>query len=61
MTSEEQEKVLDELRWYGHMIAGGGPIGGYAKVAKEAEKRWYKVTLPLLYDLGEVYKKEKES
>lgn len=58
LTEEQQEQVLDEVRWYGHMIAGGGPMAGYAKVAKEAEKHWYKITLPLLEKLNAVYKQK---
>ena len=37
-----------ELRWYGHTIAGGGPISGYKKAGQEAEIRWYAVTLPFI-------------
>ena len=44
----EVEVLRGELRWYGHTIAGGGPVVGYAKCAREAENRWYEYTLPLL-------------
>lgn len=47
--------LLADLRWWGNAIAGNGPIGGYAKAAKDAEKHWYEVTLPMLYKLNAVY------
>lgn len=37
------ERLLDELRWYGKTIAGGGPTGGYQLAAKRAEEHWYVV------------------
>lgn len=40
--------LLKELKEYGHIIAGGGPITGYGKAAATAERRWYAVTLPLI-------------
>ena len=46
--------MKEELRWYGHKIAGGAPIVGYATVAESAEQRWYKTTLPLLHSLETV-------
>jgi hypothetical protein len=61
LTAEQQERVLAELRWYGHEIAGGGPMIGYALVARRAERRWYKSTLPLLEELGAVYGSNKEA
>lgn len=54
LTTEQQEQVLAELRWYGHAIAGGGPMTGYANAARRAEEHWYASTLPLLDDLGAV-------
>jgi hypothetical protein len=53
--AEPTDKLLDELRWYGKTIAGGGPMGGYAPAAKRAEEHWYVVTLPLLMELDAVY------
>lgn len=47
--------LLADLRWWGNAIAGNGPMGGYAKAAKDAEEHWYKVTLPMLYKLNAVY------
>ena len=41
-------KLIADLKWYGHRIAGGGPISGFQWAAKDAEKHWYNVTLPLL-------------
>jgi hypothetical protein len=55
LTKEQQEQVLADLRWYGKTIAGGGPMGGYDKVARRAERHWYEVTLPLLMELSAVY------
>lgn len=53
--SETLDIVLADLRWWGNAIAGNGPMGGYAKAAKDAEKHWYEVTLPMLYRLNAVY------
>lgn len=47
--------LLADLRWWGNAIAGNGPVGGYVKAAKDAEKHWYHVTLPMLYELNAVY------
>jgi hypothetical protein len=49
------EVLLADLRWWGNAIAGNGPTGGYQKAAKDAEKHWYEVTLPMLYRLNAVY------
>jgi capsule polysaccharide export protein KpsE/RkpR len=46
----ERDALQKELRWYGHTIAGGGPVSGYSVVAKEAEKRWYAVTAAIAAD-----------
>ncbi len=35
--------------------AGGGPLSGYGKVARNAEAHWYSVTLPLLERFGRAY------
>lgn len=57
LTPDEQREVLNELRWYGNTIAGGGPIVGYShpNVGPKACGHWYDVTLPLLQRLGQVY------
>lgn len=55
---EERERLeaaikmlAEELKWYGHCIAGGGPIVGYANEARRAEARWYEETMELLRNL----------
>lgn len=53
--SETIKILLADLRWWGNAIAGNGPMGGYSKAAKDAEKHWYEVTLPMLYKLNAVY------
>lgn len=53
--SETINVLLADLRWWGNAIAGNGPMGGYDKAAKDAEKHWYEVTLPMLYKLNAVY------
>lgn len=55
LSTEQQEQILAELRWYGHEIAGGGPMIGWGIVARRANKRWYDVTLPLLMELNAVH------
>jgi hypothetical protein len=45
---DEIEKLREELAWYGHKIAGGAPLVGYAKVARECENRWYEITSKIL-------------
>ncbi len=52
---DDMSEMLAQLRWYGHAIAGGGPIGGYQRAAKHAEDFWYKRTLPFLEKLNAVY------
>lgn len=47
-SKQRVEELEEELRWYGHAIAGAGPIRGYKISAKEAEERWYTTTLKLL-------------
>lgn len=61
LTIEQQEKILDDLRWYGKEIAGGGPMIGWSIVALRANKHWYAVTLPLLMELDAVYSKATKS
>ena len=46
--AEEIERLRAELQWYGHTIAGGGPIRGYQRAAQIAENRWYYTTLKML-------------
>lgn len=53
--TEVVDILLADLRWWGNAIAGNGPVGGYARAAKDAEKHWYEVTLPMLYKLNAVY------
>jgi hypothetical protein len=53
--TELENRLLEDLRWYGKTIAGGGPMIGYAVVARRAERHWYDVTLPMLYELNAVY------
>lgn len=55
LTPAQQQFLLDELRWYGHTIAGGGPMVGFGLVGRRADKHWYEVTLPGLQTLSEVY------
>lgn len=56
---KEVERLLNgltecakELCWYGHTLAGGVPIVGPARPAKEACDRWYDKTMRLLDALG---------
>jgi len=49
------ERLLQELRWYGKTIAGGVPMIGSARPAREACDRWYLITLPLLSRLNAIY------
>lgn len=42
------ELLIEDLKWYGHCIAGSGPIAGYYKAAIRAELHWYNITLPLI-------------
>lgn len=53
--ADTTEVLLADLRWWGNAIAGNGPMGGYQRAAKDAEKHWYEVTLPMLYKLNAVY------
>ena len=41
-------ELQNELRWYGHILAGAGPITGYAPAGRAAEARWYSSTIRLL-------------
>lgn len=61
LTIEQQEQILDDLRWYGKEIAGGGPMIGWGIVARRANRHWYEVTLPLLMELDAVYSKATKS
>ncbi len=45
---KENRRLREELQWYGHTIAGGGPMAGYTQAAEKAELRWYDTTLPML-------------
>lgn len=56
LTDEQQQQVLEDLRWYGREVAGGAPMtGDYAGAAKRALAHWYGTTLPLLRQLNAVY------
>lgn len=55
LTLEQQQRILEDLRYYGNEVAGNAPIGGYVSACKRAEKHWYAVTLPLLIELDAVY------
>lgn len=55
MNKEITDKLLDEIRWYGKTIAGGGPMTGFDRAGRLANEHWYVVTLPLLYELDAVY------
>lgn len=55
LTLEQQQRILEDLRYYGNEVAGNAPIGGYVSACKRAEKHWYAVTLPLLMELDAVY------
>lgn len=55
LTLEQQQQILEDLRYYGNEVAGNAPIGGYVSACKRAEKHWYAVTLPLLMELDAVY------
>lgn len=55
LTIEQQQQILEDLRYYGNEVAGNAPIGGYVSACKRAEKHWYAVTLPLLMELDAVY------
>lgn len=59
MTLKEVQAALNgltecaaELCWYGHTLAGGVPMVGPARPAKEACDRWYDKTMRLLDRLG---------
>lgn len=55
LTITQQKQILEDLRWYGNEIAGGGPMIGWGIVARRANRHWYEVTLPLLMELDAVY------
>ena len=47
---EVNQRLMEELRWYGNTIAVDGPRLGYKNAAIKAGERWKTVTEKLLND-----------